>query len=128
MRNITTHKVAEHEDTVLLMATDEPGPGGANHTYWIGGFSLDEEKPDGEEDEVTIQFQKGGLKEVGYLNGITNEVLLAIVKDRLECFQAGPFKCDANALALNYTNMALEALKNRTRDRLARGVEGKSET
>ena len=37
---------------------------------------------------LQITFQHGPIKEVGR-NGLTNEALLAIVIDRLECAQAG---------------------------------------
>jgi hypothetical protein len=72
-----------------------------------------------------IEFQKGGIQETG-VNGVTHEVLLAIVADRLESFQNGPFHCDENRVALNHVTEALAALKSRTVARLARGVEGKT--
>jgi hypothetical protein len=57
--------------------------------------------------------------------GLTNEVLLAIVKDRLEAFQAGPYACRENAVALNGIDKALAALHSRTKARIFQGVEGK---
>ena len=75
---------------------------------------------------MTVLFQNGPIQTAG-VNGITQEVLLAIVIDRLRSFQAGPFPCDENAEALGYCEMALDFLKERTKMRLARGVEGKSE-
>jgi hypothetical protein len=58
------------------------------------------------------------------VNGITNEVLLAIVADRLRGFQSSPYACQENAEALECTEAALRRLHDRTRAREARGVEG----
>jgi hypothetical protein len=58
------------------------------------------------------------------VNGITNEVLLAIVLDRLNGFQQGEFKSRENALAITKIEEAMHWLHHRTREREARGVEG----
>ena len=73
-----------------------------------------------------ILFQRGPVKEVG-INGITEQVLLAIVADRLECFQNGPYPCRENALALTKIQEAMHWLHHRTIERVQRGVEGTSE-
>ena len=70
-----------------------------------------------------IQFQEGPIKEVGNI-GCSNEDLLAIVADRLECFQKGKFPCVHNAKALACVHAALLHLNDRTMDREKRGVEG----
>ena len=57
--------------------------------------------------------------------GLTNEVLLAIVANRLSGFQTGQFPCEENAVALSHINCALAALKERTRRRSLTGLEGK---
>jgi hypothetical protein len=49
---------------------------------------------------------------------------LAIVRDRLEAFQAGPFNCRENSDALAGVVHAMDRLNDRTRDRIRRGVEG----
>lgn len=116
MREITTHVVNPVNDRLKIEVMDEPGPGGANHHYRV-------KLMDGCE-AIDIEFQKGGIAESG-VNGLTHEVLLAIIKDRLECFQAGPFPSPHNANALSYVDMALFYLQERTRERMARGVEGK---
>lgn len=72
-----------------------------------------------------ISFQNGPVKEDGNgVNGITHEVLLAVLIDRLEGFQAGQYANPHNQLALDHLRGALEALHDRTRARIARGVEG----
>lgn len=54
--------------------------------------------------------------------GVTNEVLLAIVADRLEAFQAGEFACPENALALHHVLAALSSLHYRASGRAQRGA------
>lgn len=120
MRLIDTHKGSDANDNIDLGAVDEIGPGNANHEYcarWnTGGGYMGAQG---------IRMQKGAIKEVGR-NGITDEVLLAIVLDRLRGFQAGPFSCRENALAITNIEQGLHWMNARTKDRMARGVEGVS--
>jgi hypothetical protein len=121
MREITDHIVKEDvpQNQLRIEVTDEPGAGGANHVYEIR-FQSDPRIVYG-----IAKFQNGPIREVG-INGITNEVLLAIVIDRLRSFQAGPFPCVENQTALWHCQVALESLKFRTENRLRRGVEGET--
>ena len=120
-REITTHKCSDLNGSINIVADDEPGPGGANHRYRI--FAVDRL---GSRNNVTdISFQKGAVKEAGH-NGISDEALLAVVQDRLECFQNGPFACTENRCALTHVMDAMDALNRRTRDRVLRGFEGRS--
>jgi hypothetical protein len=74
---------------------------------------------------LPIIFQNGPVSVDGNgVNGITHEALLAILIDRLEGFQAGPYANPHNAKALNHLREAQTALQARTRERMARGVEG----
>jgi len=62
-------------------------------------------------------------------NGLTNEVLLAVLIDRMENYQwphkgVPPLPCPQNDEALGHLKAALAALHARTADRVARGVEG----
>lgn len=70
-----------------------------------------------------IPFQNGPINEVG-VNGHTQEAYLAILIHRLECFQAGPYKGKFNEHALTHLEEARMWLLERTRERMARGVEG----
>lgn len=102
------------------------GPGGAYHSYLISGFNpnLHPEKRRGYTlpSFLEIFFQHGKL--IGNQpNGVTIESLLVPCIDRLEAFQEGPFPCKENQEALEHLKAALEALKSRTRDRIARGVK-----
>src|SRR4051812_37344635 len=117
MRTITDHIANPVNDRVTITAMDEPGAGGAHHYYAVD--------VDGSENGLDIHFQNGPIAEAG-INGVTQEVLLAVVIDRLRSFQAGPFACTENAIALQHSERALDALKSRTKSRMARGVEGRS--
>ncbi len=125
MRTIEDHKVNPANDTLTITVLDEPGSGGANHSYAITGFSTERNPsydPDGTA-EMSILFQNGPIAEAG-VNGVTQEVLLAIVADRLRSFQKGPFSCKANACALTHIEEAQHWLQQRTIERMRRGVEG----
>jgi len=118
MRKITDHIANPVNDRIEITAQGDIGRGGENVNYLV-------EVPDDDACTVDIYFQNGPIAEVG-VNGVTNEVLLAIVIDRLRSLQAGPFKCDDNDYALFAAEDALHWLKERTRDRMERGVEGTS--
>lgn len=125
MRTIEDHKVNPANDTLQIVAADEPVSGGANHRYEIKGYST-EKNPGYHDDgdaELIILFQNGAIPEAG-VNGVTQEALLAIVADRLRGFQSGPFACKANACALTHIEEAMHWLQQRTIERMRRGVEG----
>jgi hypothetical protein len=126
MRTITDHKLNGLNEALKIQVTDEPGAGGANHVYVVYiDESLRNDPKDGTV-HVTINFQNGPIQEEG-VNGISGEALMAIQIDRLRSFQAGPYACRENALALTALEESLMWLQKRTRDRLARGVEGTSQ-
>ncbi len=123
MRTLTDHIVAgdsaNHQLTIEV--TDQPGAGGANHEYLI---CIGPKNGNGHWLKTfPISFQNGPIKEQG-VNGVTQEVLLAIVIDRLRSFQKGPFSCRENAIALTHCEDALMWLQRRTQERIKRGVEG----
>jgi hypothetical protein len=118
-RSIITHVINPANDRITITAVDEPGPGGAHHVYdtkWEMVKGAIVEGP-------TLKFQKGAIAEVG-VNGLTNEALIAVLIDRLNGFQAGPYACAENAAAVAALHTALDALLARTKARMARGVEG----
>lgn len=124
-RFIETHKVNGANEKLTIEVIDEPGSGGANHLYVITGYIPTLKQRDVRQDgpHTIIGFQNGPIPENG-TNGLTQEALLAIVADRLECFQNGPFACDENADALAHVQEAIRILKLRTERRIARNVEG----
>lgn len=123
-RFLTDHVVNPANDKLRIEVLDEPGSGGAHHVYRISGFETryHDTEPVPITD-CTLIFQNGPIAEVG-VNGITHEALLAILVDRMRSFQAGPFACRENALALTKLEEAQQWLGQRTRARMARGVEG----
>ena len=134
MREIKDHIVEGDlsQNQLKVEVTDKPGAGGANHRYEITGFNTAQNQSSIDKDgyhagfsRMLVLFQNGPIQEVG-VNGITQEVLLAIVIDRLRSFQAGPYPSEANALALKHSEDALGYLQERTKERLARGVEGQT--
>jgi hypothetical protein len=127
MREIDTHKVNPANDTLKITVMDKPGSGGANHVYLISGFDADKNPFQlaelDRQHALGLIFQNGPINEVG-VNGITHEVLIAILIDRLHGFQTGPYACEANAIAMAKLAEAAHALNTRTRERMERGVEG----
>lgn len=153
-RKLEGHKINPANDMIDILVIDQPGSGGANHAYLVSGAKLlsnsshpkhgrylnakqyldENPNPDTEialhfrhtvnkKDDLLLLFQNGPIPEAG-VNGLTHEVLLEILIDRLSGFQAGQFACDANQLCLDHLKAAQEILLNRTRERMARGVEG----
>lgn len=116
MRELTEHKINPANDTLKVLVLDEPGQGNACHEYEIQHANLP---------AVRISFQNGPIAVDGNgVNGLTHEVLLAILADRLRGFQSGPYSCKANACALTHIEEAQHWLQQRTLERMRRGVEG----
>lgn len=142
MREITGHLVLglPANRQLRVFAEERLGAGGAPIIYEVasgevertisGGFqfSYGGGKKNGDAYfQDWLKFQDRGVQRPEDVNGLTDEALLAIVIDRLECFQAGPYPCPQNDLAIRWIKDALKALKNRTEERIRRGVEGKEE-
>ena len=126
MREINTHKVNGLNEAIHIQVLDEPGQGNACHVYQIELVPTDLPGVQPQRGIIAncyILFQNGPIAEAG-VNGVSNEALLAIVRDRLECFQSGAYACKENAEALAGVLHAMEQLRQRTEGRLARGVEG----
>lgn len=112
MRQINTHKVNPVNDKLEITVIEAPS--GEPTTYKIG-------IPDAA--DIVIRFQLGPINEVG-INGVTNEALLAIIRDRLEYFQKGAFACSENYWAITKIQEALHWLHARTFRRIQAGTEG----
>jgi hypothetical protein len=97
---------------------DEPDPtcGNGSHLYGI--------QWGGPKDVLKIQFQHGPRGIEGSRPGIFDDDLLAVLQDRLEGFQSGPFACTENELALDAVKDAREALGLRAARRIKQGVLG----
>lgn len=116
LRQVTSHKINGLNETLDVDVLSEPGEGGASQWYRIVNRDTQQVMCD-------LQFQVGNPNEIG-VNGISNEVLLAIVVDRLTGFQSGRFRSGLGEIALNKLNQCMRALRRRTQERTARGVEG----
>ncbi len=117
IRTLTDHKLTGLNDALVIDVLDEPGQGGACHRYLI--------HTNGPGAVCSISFQEGPIQEHG-VNGVSQEALLAVLLDRLRGFQAGPYASNDNAMAALCMERALFWLQKRTRERMARGVEGTS--
>ena len=75
----------------------------------------------------TISWQNGPLG-MGITrkppNGAFVETVLQAVKQRIEFYQEGMFKCEENEKAIYNIQRALDVLDSRTKNRQKRGVEG----
>lgn len=69
------------------------------------------------------EYQTGKL--ITLNDGTTNEDLIRVLIDRLT-YLNGKFPCRENAIAITKLDEALLWLEKRTRDRVARNVEGKN--
>lgn len=117
---LTAHRINNMNRDIVIDPIGEPGPGGAHF-----GYRVTYTDASGKVIEQIVSFQNGDPAVAGR-TGLTNEVWLAILIHRLQGFQAGPFKCRENAVALTHLEEALMWLQKRTRDRIDRGVEGKT--
>ena len=130
MRHLSDHKTNAANEQLQITVVDDAGSGGASHHYCISGFDSATNPSDpwrkahGQSAKHSnIVFQNGPIKEVG-VNGITHEVLLAILVDRLSAFQQGPYACEENGKALDTLVGAQLWLRSRTDRRVHEGVEG----
>lgn len=118
-REITTHHDGHGLAESIHIEADEPGPGGASHHYMVKVESMGAELG-----VADIQFQKGPREVLGSNPGIIDNVLLAIVRDRLEAFNAGEYRCRENACAITHIQEAMMWMRERANERAKRGVLG----
>jgi len=126
-RLIESHIINPQNDRLRLVACGARGDGNANHHYLISGVDYstnpcaDMEKL--HPTQTAIVFQHGLIPEHG-ANGLTHEVLLAIVADRLRGFQSGKYACKENARALTHIEEAMHWLQRRNLPLQARCFRG----
>lgn len=95
------------------------------HRYELANFEL----PGIDDQELKFIHKEPATDSTGWKletisDGTTNEEVLAVLIDRMQFLQKN-FPCRENALVITKLQEALMWLKERTRDREARGVEGK---
>jgi hypothetical protein len=120
MRTITHHHDGHGLNESILITADDLGPGGASHHYEFvmnpsGNFSVF---------AGGLQFQKGARNVEGSTPGVTEAAVLAVLIDRLEGFQAGPYACAENDEQLEHLRAALALTKARADRRAAAGTLG----
>lgn len=107
--------------------------GGASHRYRVrmdisGTAEAIDSGCTGKASKIVadIQFQHGPRGLVDSEFGVTHEALLTILIDRMEAFQAGPFACRENQLALEALLTAEAHLSRRAIARHAQNALGKN--
>lgn len=99
LRDIRTHETDSLNKNISILVLDDPDAvSRASYSYSVAIPG---------KQSTLIRFQRGNP--AAEINGITNEVLLAIMADRLEDFQRGPFACQENADMLKHIEGALLA-------------------
>lgn len=109
-------------NTTIVAVPDPADQFGASHVYEVRTRST----ADGFDVLATITFQKGPIKEHG-VNGVQHDDLLAVIRDRLDSFQEGPFASTTNAVTRGFVDAAMASEGTRTRLRERAGVEGTSQ-
>lgn len=111
-------------DLLQVQALDAPDAAGLQHVYAVSGFTgLNDSLTGGIPNQLLMIFQNGPVEDKG-VNGLTNEVVIAVVADRLRCLEAGPYTTGSRARALAHLEEALQELTSLTIDRRSRGVDG----
>lgn len=114
MRTLTDHIIpGDYGASIITCDDGDASNGGCSHHYVVSRRGV----------ESRLDFQHGPVGVTG-VNGLQDTDLMVALIDRFRAFQAGPFACDANAVVLVSLQAALEANMQRTRDRVARQVEG----
>ena len=90
----------------------------ADNGYGEGFAAASPQGPFGE-----IKWQLGPVGDVG-INGTTVEDVIEVCIARIAAFNAGPFRCRENSLAITAMEEARNWLLQRTRARQEQGVEG----
>lgn len=110
MRAIPTNSPSN----VAALDIRDSSAGGASHVYGV--------QYGGPKDVCRIAFQHGPRGVDGSVPGVFDDDLLAVVEDRLRCFQDGPFACVENAEALRMVQLAREALGSRVARQISQSV------
>lgn len=115
-----------HEDHngvyVTAISMDQNGKNVDGHLYFIDIPGTKDPTAYSPPQRVILEFQNGPVKEAG-AKGITNEALLAILVHRMKHLNE-KFSCRENSIVITKLEESLMWLEKRTKDRIARGVEG----
>jgi len=114
MNEVISHKLNDLNQALSIVGHNKEEPGGACTQYKIAAKG---------QTFCVLEFQHGTIPDVG-INGLSNEALIAVVIDRLQGFNKGPYACRENSLAITKLEEAMHWLHHRTWNRMSRGVEG----
>ena len=108
MPEIKTHKGDYTNDKLDVVVNP------THDHYLIEGFDgvYDSTCEAKQHNSVLLKFQKGN-PEINGVKGLTNEVLISVLIDRLRYFQSQQYRCDENAKAIDHLEQALAILKTR---------------
>lgn len=115
--DMSNERVIHETEHTVIVAADAPDPkaGGACHQYKVRDRNGDV--------LCFVSFQHGPIAEAG-VNGVQHVDLLAIIRDRLDSFQRGPFSSPVNEVTCGLVSAAIASEETRTRRRQIAGVEG----
>lgn len=130
MRKLNGFEINKANKSLSVTVIDDPGPSGASNRFDIEGFNT-KNNPSAEHPEwgkavfsrSVLVFQNGPIRETG-VNGITHEVLIEIILDRLKGFQTTKYVCRENEMAIKALEEAKNWLNARTQKRMDQGIEG----
>lgn len=125
MRKISIHQGDLLNDQIILETYDDDKPDLANSKFQFHIKSGTNWEVHGQ----PVKFHSGPLglvDEVEYhINGLSNEVFLAIVLDRLQSWQKGKYACKENEVASQKILEALFWLKHHNQELIQRGTFGR---
>ncbi|HLE33392.1 MAG TPA: ABC transporter ATPase [Bacteroidota bacterium] len=127
MREIVTHHDGHGLMESITIEAGPDGPGGAAHEYVCytdGTMGTGQATTSGRIEIARIRYQCGPRHESGSTPGILDGVLLAIIADRMEKFQAGPYSSREGAFVLTKVQEAMHWLKARADRRAREGTLG----
>lgn len=122
-RDITTHHINDFNKNIKLEAIGPKTIGGANIHYRISNL----EGPTSHPEVVrtcSIYFQNCNPRDC--VTGVSNEVYLAMLIDRMEGFCSGPFNSDENTQVLTKLKECMDLFAKRSQARVEAGVEGEA--
>lgn len=116
--------IQKHNNLNEVFRADDPGAGGACHTYAVQRTLFPVGEPAQTVTVAEIRFQHGARDEEGSTTGVLDCDLLEIVRDRLKAFNQGEYATRENACAITHIEEALMWMNKRAEDRAERGVLG----
>lgn len=128
-RTVTAHQTAGLDPLTdaLQILSDAPDTQNGHGTHHYICQIFDESRKAGTPQPFSVvNFQHGPRGDATSSPGITSLALLAVLVDHLQSFQAGPYACRENALAITALEEARGWILKRVIDRKRRNVLGQN--